>query len=265
MKRRIFAFGCSFTEYTWPTWADMILYNNEGVNYGICGGGFENILNNLVQCDFDYKLTPEDVIVIVYPNLLRWDCAIYPKTKGFGNAMTSPWAEYKEELWNIDGMVYKNLNIMIMIDTFLKSKGVIYRYSSITKIFTYLENYFVDCQVDNSVLNHLNIVKDKIPLLQDFYTFLYGENTDDSKWEVTKKWNGDRYEYHPRPISHYKWLTNILLPTLDVEVNLNTNNIDFMENIINKNDDFNSVEEYFIHSKYIQNRKDWYKQNKKLI
>ena len=102
MKRRIFTFGCSFTEYTWPTWADMILYNNEGVNYGICGGGFENILNNLVQCDFDYKLTPEDVIVIVYPNLLRWDCAIYPKPKGFGNAMTSPWAEYKEELWNID-------------------------------------------------------------------------------------------------------------------------------------------------------------------
>jgi len=32
---RIFTFGCSFTEYSWPTWADMILHKREGVNYGI--------------------------------------------------------------------------------------------------------------------------------------------------------------------------------------------------------------------------------------
>jgi hypothetical protein len=28
MKSRIFTFGCSFTEYEWPTWADIILYKN---------------------------------------------------------------------------------------------------------------------------------------------------------------------------------------------------------------------------------------------
>ena len=50
-KNRIFTFGCSFTQYCWPTWADMLLYENSGKNYGISGGGFDQILSNLIQCD----------------------------------------------------------------------------------------------------------------------------------------------------------------------------------------------------------------------
>jgi hypothetical protein len=264
MKRRIFTFGCSFTEYTWPTWADQILYKNEGVNYGICGGGYENIMNCLVQCDFDYKLTPDDVVVVVYPNLLRWDCAIYPKTKGFGNAITSPWIDHKDDLWNIEGMVYKNLNIMVMVDTFLKSKGVIYRYSSITKIFTYLENYFNDdYQVNGDVLEHLNTVKNSLPFLQDFYTYLYDDHDTDNRWDCTKNWSNGRGEYHPRPEGHYRWLMNVLMPTLDASININEYDIKEIEDYLDDNDDFNAVEDYFSKSEYEQNRKDWYKLHKK--
>ena len=30
---RIFTFGCSFTQYHWPTWADIL------INENICNGG----------------------------------------------------------------------------------------------------------------------------------------------------------------------------------------------------------------------------------
>ena len=135
MSKRIFAFGCSFTEYEWPTWADIILYKNQGVNYGATGSGFEQIVSSLVQCDIDYKLNSEDVVIIVFPNLLRWDCPFYPKMISHGNIMSSPWTKHINKLWSVDGIIYKNINLIYMLDTFLKAKGVKYRYSSIVDLF----------------------------------------------------------------------------------------------------------------------------------
>ena len=40
--KRVFAFGCSFTCYRWPTWADLIGKQCEGAefrNYGKSGAG----------------------------------------------------------------------------------------------------------------------------------------------------------------------------------------------------------------------------------
>jgi hypothetical protein len=259
---RIFTFGCSFTEYSWPTWADMILYKREGVNYGICGGGYEQIMSSLVQCDIDYKLTKDDYIFIVYPNFLRWDAPTYPKWLCYGNAITSPWLESKDKLWNIEGMVYKNLNWMYMINEFLLHKGVTFRYGSITKIFKYLENYFFDdYQVEGDVLKHLKYIESHIPLLTDFYTDMYGDQNDDNQWKSTKVWK-DRGEYHPRPKHHYGWLKNVLLPTLDIDVNLTLSNITTMENIIDSSDEMNVVEEQFSKTDYNNNRKDWLKLKK---
>ena len=259
---RVFTFGCSFTEYSWPTWADMILHKREGVNYGICGGGFEQIMSSLVQCDVDYKLTKDDHIFIVYPNLLRWDAPTYPKMLCYGNAITSPWIDHKDKLWTVEGMVYKNLNWMYMINEFLLHKGVTFRYGSITKIFTYLENYFLDSyQIEGDVLKHLEYVKSYIPLLTDFYTHMYGDQNDDNQWKATKQWK-DRGEYHPRPTHHYNWLKNILLPTINLDVYLTSDDISNMEKVIDSTDDYDVVENYFSHSEYESNRKDWYKLKK---
>lgn len=135
INNRIFTFGCSFTSYSWPTWADMLLYENKGINYGRCGGGFDQILNNLIQCDMDYNLTTDDIVIIVYPNLIRWDGPFYPNMINYGNAQTSKLKKYENILWTIDGLIYKNTNIIYMIDEFLQHKKVTYRYSSILDIF----------------------------------------------------------------------------------------------------------------------------------
>lgn len=224
--KRIFTFGCSFTDYSWPTWADLILHKNKGLNYGICGGGFEQIMNSLVQCDKDYKLTDTDQIIIVYPNLLRWDMPFYPNMLCVGNALTSPWKDHLDVLYNLEGLTYKNLNLMVMIDNFLKQKKVHYRYSSILPLFEHPENYFLNVEFGDEIKNHLDYVKRTVmhSQLTDFYTFLYGRVDQHPIWEGTKKWkNEEGKDYHPTISSHYKWLTNILMPSLyfvDLHVDL---------------------------------------------
>ena len=214
---RIFTFGCSFTDYSWPTWADLLLYSNKGINYGRCGAGFEHIMNSLVQCDKDYKLREEDKVIVVYPNLLRWDMPFYPDMLCVGNALTSPWKDHLDELYNLEGLTYKNLNIMVMIDNFLKQKKVQYRYSSILPLFEHPENYFLSIEFGEQIKDHLEYVKRTVmhSQLTDFYTFLYGKVDQHPVWTGTKKWkNEEGKDYHPTITSHYNWLTKILIPSL---------------------------------------------------
>ena len=50
---RIFTFGCSFTDYIWPTWANIIAYdlNIPFHNYGRGGAGNQFIFNTIMQAE----------------------------------------------------------------------------------------------------------------------------------------------------------------------------------------------------------------------
>jgi len=63
---RLFAVGCSFTKYYWPTWASVIsteldipLYN-----FGDIGASNPYIASQLFQIDATYNLTEDDLIII---------------------------------------------------------------------------------------------------------------------------------------------------------------------------------------------------------
>lgn len=262
--QRIFTFGCSFTEYFWPTWADMILYNNDGVNYGMLGGGFEQIMSNLVQCDLDYELNSNDIVIIVFPNFLRWDLPFYPKIGCVGNMITSHWSKYINKFWSIDGIVYKNINLMYMIHTFLKNKNVTVKYSGIIDIYNYLDDVLNDVNIDDRLIKHIDRIKKEINLLSDFYTFLHNDNK--LLWKKTKKWKNDKWEdMHPRPTEHYKWLNEILLPEVNVSINITNDDILIMETIINENNTPESVSESFKQTNYIKNRNKIQNNQKKLV
>ena len=78
MTKRVFAFGCSVTSYRWPTWADIIgkSYKNKGYeyyNFANSGSGNEYILNSLYLTDTKFKLTPDDIIIIMWSSWNRED------------------------------------------------------------------------------------------------------------------------------------------------------------------------------------------------
>jgi hypothetical protein len=72
--KRFFAFGCSFTNYNWPTWADIIgqdipVYQN----WGKIGAGNHYIFNSIIEADARYNFNKEDLVIVMWTFLHRED------------------------------------------------------------------------------------------------------------------------------------------------------------------------------------------------
>ena len=74
MVRRLYTFGCSFTQYFWPTWADILGQEFDYYeNWGKLGGGNQFIFNSIIECSLRNKLTPNDTVAIMWTNVTRED------------------------------------------------------------------------------------------------------------------------------------------------------------------------------------------------
>jgi len=74
--KRLFAFGCSFTRYRWPTWADIIAANQSYAlyeNWGFVGGGNLFIFNSIIECNLRHKFTKNDEVFVMWSTTHRMD------------------------------------------------------------------------------------------------------------------------------------------------------------------------------------------------
>lgn len=238
-NRRIFTFGCSFTQYMWPTWADMILYGNDGYNLGYTGSGYDYILYRLLECDRVYSFTPNDVIIIVFTTPIRFDINMAPyQWKCYGQAITSEISKYNNELYSIEGLINKSFYNILLIDNYLKSKNLKFYYGSLNNMFTNVGNYFEDFDLSYETIDLINYVKEKINIdFLDFFSYLYG---DSKIWPVTKSFT-TYDDYHPRPKDHYSWVKNVLMKKVDIDLNFSLEILNEIENFIDSSDDINEV------------------------
>jgi len=75
---RLWTFGCSMTEYAWPTWADILVkYCHEGdiqaENWGMCGSGNQAIVTKILECHAKNKLNSDDWILVCFSSFFRND------------------------------------------------------------------------------------------------------------------------------------------------------------------------------------------------
>ncbi len=75
---RIWCFGCSFTEYFYPTWADILIHEVEqqgfyGENWGSCGKGNLYIANKVQECHARNTLGKDDWVFVCWSNYFRED------------------------------------------------------------------------------------------------------------------------------------------------------------------------------------------------
>lgn len=89
MKSRLFTFGCSFTQYHWPTWADILGKEfDEFQNWGLNGSGNYCIFNSLNECMLRNNITEHDTVIIMWTNIMREDRYINNKWITLGNIHT---------------------------------------------------------------------------------------------------------------------------------------------------------------------------------
>lgn len=109
---RVFAFGCSLTQYFYPTWADILITHYEdtheapGMNWGRSGAGNMYISTRIWEANAVHKFTKDDIILIQWSNMFRedryhedngWYCP-----GGFGER------NYKKEKFVLNGFEYED-------------------------------------------------------------------------------------------------------------------------------------------------------------
>lgn len=65
---RFFAFGCSFTRYMWPTWADIIgtKFPDRYFNFAVTGMGNQFIFHSIIYAFQKYKINKDDLIIVCW-------------------------------------------------------------------------------------------------------------------------------------------------------------------------------------------------------
>jgi len=75
--KRFFAFGCSFTSYMWPTWADFVALELgpevQYYNFARSGAGNQYISNMIAQADAKFNFDKNDLVMVCWTNVCRED------------------------------------------------------------------------------------------------------------------------------------------------------------------------------------------------
>jgi len=80
---RLFTFGCSYTRYYYPTWADYLgAVFDKHFQFGTTGAGNKHIFNSFIYALQKYKINSNDSVVISWTSLDRED-RIFNKTNDF--------------------------------------------------------------------------------------------------------------------------------------------------------------------------------------
>lgn len=185
--KRLFTFGCSYTKYYYPTWADiLILDSKEGYNCGTIGSGNQLISNRIFDLHARKNFTKDDTVIIMWSNFFRED--VYDtKWNTRGNIFF--WKD-NVNLDNLPYYVYRDCNIITSTLLALKQTGA-------TVISTSINNPYTDKEL-------LNIEKINT-ILQTYKKYV----TPQTKTIAEKCWypNIEKDKTRPKYLIDGKWIT----------------------------------------------------------
>ena len=117
---RIFAFGCSFTKYSWPTWADIIAKDLPGYkyyNYAGVGLGNYAIQCLMLEADVRHKFNDTDIILVCWSTWQREDRFVESRNGwqyGMGNVLRNNIdATFVENYWSMENDVITSATAII--------------------------------------------------------------------------------------------------------------------------------------------------------
>lgn len=116
---RIFTFGCSFTQYMWPTWASVLAFDQQKplYNFALPGLGNVGIMHRMIEADLKYKFTPEDEIYILWSSWSREDRVKNGNWLAEGSVFNRNnevyYGYFLRKYWDIDNDIVKNATAII--------------------------------------------------------------------------------------------------------------------------------------------------------
>jgi len=246
---RLFTFGCSFTSYFWPTWADTLGCEFDYFeNWGQIGGGNQFIFNSLIECIKRNQLTNKDTVIIMWTSIAREDRWVKGQWLTPGSIYNQPFYDknFIKHMADPTGYLIRDLAIISAVKRILESIGCIYHFLSMVPITYYddSKNYAENDinQIDSDVIdlyaNEISNIKPSVyEVIFNFdwdsrpiynkkrYDVLAGSDwpsyddirknnfdyvSENIKKEISKFSLGDRKDKHPTPSEHLEYIEKIL-------------------------------------------------------
>ena len=199
---RFFAYGCSFTKYYYPTWADIIINDvDEGYNCGRLGSGNQLIANRICETNALKKFNRDDTIIIMWSNFFRDD--VYKdgwQTKG--NIFF-----YKDNVEDLAHYVYRDCNLITSTLYSLRTTGATVISTSINNPYT--DNLLLEDKTIANILDRYETwVRPQTKTLQE-YCWYPNIQKDKTRPQilVNQTW---QIEDHPLPLEHCNFVENVL-------------------------------------------------------
>ena len=240
---RLFTFGCSFTNYAWPTWADFLGLEFEYFeNWGVPGIGNIAIANRVAECFVKNNITEDDVVIIQWTSHIRHDYHLFSeetgkyaanswKTKGsiFSHINANLYdKKWQDKFFDEQSYVMLSLNAIYATMQLVKSKNCKWKMTSMGAFdklgsdytinpINYGENkstYSKNLWEDDLFLPYKSIWDDK-NWLEPLGCYAWKNVEELYKWDVGKNqkpWT----DPHPSPNLGIDWLYNIVKPSLNL-------------------------------------------------
>lgn len=214
---RLFVFGCSFTQWCYPTWADILATTSPKTkyyNYATGGAGNQFIFTKLQQADIHYKFTKRDLVIVQWTNIRRED-RFFDNT----NQWITPGNIYTQNLYNsnyVENYV-NDCNSALRDYTLVHASSQLLQYKTnfkflqMTDIFESVDQWEIDISKADEFVSIVDFYKPHISpfLLDSFYQVLWSNDIDNKRESVITEFHPDYSDFHPSILEHANFLTSV--------------------------------------------------------
>ena len=213
--RRLFTFGCSFTDYKWATWANILAYelNCEFYNFGRSGAGNYFITNQITQANNYFSFDKNDLVVVCWTNVSREDR--YTEKQGWvtpGNIYSQNEydAKFVKRWANDIHFALRDFALIDLTANYLDCTN--FNFLSMCNIVNQINQWEeTSSEQQNLVYKISNLYnKNLSKIAPSFYDVLWQGNID-TKWQ--RDWSTVHKNYsdgHPTPLEHLEYLQAVL-------------------------------------------------------
>lgn len=213
MYKRFFAFGCSFTKWKWPTWADVLAnqLQIEYHNFAQPAVGNEYIFHKIVETNVKYKFNEKDLIIVCWTNFAREDR--YKNNQWIPSGNMYRYAVYDkkwvDKWFDLKGSLIKTSSFVASTTHLLEHAGCSYLYSSMMPmtLLNTQDPLYKDIDVNDVLDTYKEYFKNFLPSMVEYlYNSLpYCVNPDPQETN----------DNHPSEEQHQLYVKNVIYPALE--------------------------------------------------
>lgn len=211
--KRLFAFGCSFTKYQWGTmWPEIIAYDLDipHYNYGRSGAGNQYMANVMMQADEHYSFNEDDLVIVCWTNVCRFDNIVEGKWTTPGNLFSQEVypKNFVRDFVDPDGMLLRDLATIKLVSTFLEQRKVQHHFLSMVDIVKNTNQWSTD-RHDTKLSK--GVFEPTIKKINNSFYEILWNNDIKKKFEKDRKINPNFKDGHPFPLESLEYLQQIFL------------------------------------------------------